>query len=301
MRSATLGLLLWACCACATLPELGPSTGEPKTILSPRARTTVHQLKLVGPAERLPIVLLHPWAADLRIWGLVAPILQKERTVLLIDLPGHGASGHPPGRYPPRRLAQAVLDAMHQAGIQRAIVVGNSLGGATTLALEELAPEATAGLVLIGAPGGVAVPAPLKSLARRATAARVLSSVSPSSLSWAVHLAASSFAPGVAMLAKDIVEARTSVWPAAAPALSSALWEVMDWAPDLERIHKPVLVVAGEDDTIVPLASQRAIATRIEGAALVTLERCGHFPEVDCPAAFLQALEPFLSRVDGPK
>lgn len=301
MRSLLLGLLCLLWSGCATLPALDPLPGEPKTIASPRARTTVHQLLLAGPAERLPIVLLHPWAADLRIWSLVAPVLQKERTVLLIDLPGHGASGHPPGRYPPRRLAQAVLDAMHQAGISRAIVVGNSLGGATTLALEELAPEVTAGLVLIGAPGGLPVPAALKSMARRATAARVLSSVSPSSLSWAVHYAASSFAPGVAMLAKDIAAARTEAWPAAAPALSSALSEVMDWAPELERIHKPVLVLAGEDDVIVPLAAQRAIATRIDGAALVTLERCGHFPEVDCPAAFLQALAPFLRRLDGPR
>ncbi len=299
MKSAAFALGLSICSACATLPERAAPPGQASTIVSPHARTTVHQLRLSGPAEHLPIVLLHPWAADLHIWSLVAPILQQQRTVLLVDLPGHGGSGHPPGRYPPRRLAQAVLDAMRAAGIERAIIVGNSLGGATTLALEELAPQATAGLVLIGAPGGAPVPAALKTLARRATSARVLASVSPSSLRLAVHVAASSLGSGVARLAADVAEARTSAWPEAAPALSSALWEVLDWAPELERIHKPVLVVAGEDDTIVPLASQRALASRIDGASLVTLERCGHFPEVDCPAAFLETLAAFLKRVDG--
>jgi pimeloyl-ACP methyl ester carboxylesterase len=92
-------------------------------------------------SDATPLVLLHPWGADLDIWHEVLPALSAGRTVVRVDLPAHGRSGAPPGRYPPRRLAQAVLAVLDALDLPRVVVVGNSIGGATALALAELAPS----------------------------------------------------------------------------------------------------------------------------------------------------------------
>lgn len=287
--------------ACATVPTLErPQIAPDREIFtySKRARVAMHAVRMGEDRGKLPIVLIHPWAADHRIWDLVVPALSKDRLVLAVDLPGHGGSGHPPGRFPPRRLAEAVSDTMASQGIARAIVIGNSLGGATAIELGLSDPSRVAGLVLLGAPGGAPVPETLKALVLRATAPRALATVSVPSLRLAIRFAARSTQPGVGMLIDDMIEARTSVWLSASEALSSTLKEVMSYRPPLEELRAPVLVLAGEDDAVVPLAAQQAIAERAPGGRLVPLADCGHFPEVDCPPAFLASLLPFLAQLE---
>lgn len=283
--------------ACATSPTPQPDLSDGRFVRAPAARLDVHYDVTPGTSSstREPaLVLLHPWGADLDIWHEVLPALSAERTVVRVDLPAHGRSGAPPGRYPPRRLAQAVLAVLDALALERVVVVGNSIGGATALALAELAPSRTAGLVLVGAPGGQPVPAFAAAMVDRALSPRALATVSTEVL-WGAWAMLSDDGPGVRrMIARSVDERVAPGWPAVAAARASALAEVIRFAPALEALRVPTLVVYGAHDPVVWPSAGEALARRIPGAQAVVLDDCGHFPELECPRAFEAAVLAFV-------
>src|SRR6185503_11948931 len=87
-------------------------------------------------------------------WLFTATLLSRSRGVLAIDLPGHGHSDDlPESRGSIRHHAEAVLRTLDHAGIERAIVCGNSMGGGVALRLAASWPDRVAGLVLVASVG----------------------------------------------------------------------------------------------------------------------------------------------------
>lgn len=292
-------LLTTLIAACATAPAPPPDLSAGHFVHAPAARLEVHYAVTSSAGSSAPtLVLLHPWGADLDIWHEVLPALSAGHTVVRVDLPAHGRSGAPPGRYPPRRLAQAVLAVLDALALDRVVVVGNSIGGATALALAELAPSRTAGLVLVGAPGGQPVPAAAAAMADRALSPHALATVSTEVL-WGAWALLSDDGPGVRrMITRSVDERVAPGWPQVAAARASALAEVIRFAPALEALRVPTLVVYGEHDPVVWPSAGEALARRIPGAETVVLDDCGHFPELECPRAFEAAV---LAFVRGPR
>jgi len=103
-----------------------------------------HDLRGEGP----PVVLLHAGIADSRLWEPQLRSFPQCHSVLRVDLPGFGNS---PLDTNPVSLRGAVRDAMDAEGIDRAAVVGVSLGGNTALELALESPELVSALVLVGA------------------------------------------------------------------------------------------------------------------------------------------------------
>ena len=96
------------------------------------------------------VVFIHGWTCDLTFWRGQAPVYEKHRS-LLIDLPGHGQSAKPEVAYTQERFARAVDAVMRDAGVQRAVLVGHSMGGPVALTFLRLFPAKTKGLVLVDA------------------------------------------------------------------------------------------------------------------------------------------------------
>jgi len=103
---------------------------------------------------KIPVVLIHGFAGSLENWMLTQPVLAEQTRVIAFDLPGHGESSKSVGDGTTRTMARTVQDLMNTLSIDRAHIVGHSLGGAIALELAALGPDLVASLTLI-APAGL--------------------------------------------------------------------------------------------------------------------------------------------------
>jgi pimeloyl-ACP methyl ester carboxylesterase len=96
------------------------------------------------------LVFIHGWTCDLTFWRGQAPVYEKHRS-LLVDLPGHGQSEKPDVAYTQERFARAIEAVMRDAGVDRAVLVGHSMGGPVAITFPRLFPAKTKALVLVDA------------------------------------------------------------------------------------------------------------------------------------------------------
>jgi len=94
------------------------------------------------------VVFIHGWTCDLTFWRGQAPVYNKHRS-LLVDLPGHGQSDKPDVPYTQERFARAVDAVMRDAGVERAVLVGHSMGGPVIFTFLRLFPAKTKALVMV--------------------------------------------------------------------------------------------------------------------------------------------------------
>jgi pimeloyl-ACP methyl ester carboxylesterase len=97
---------------------------------------------------RSALVFVHGWTCDLTFWRRQAPRFAGRR-VLLVDLPGHGRSDEPEIAYTMTLFARAVDAVMRDAGVEKAVLVGHSMGTPVVRHFYRLWPEKTLGLVAV--------------------------------------------------------------------------------------------------------------------------------------------------------
>lgn len=103
-----------------------------------------------GPRNGEPVVLVHCFTCALEWWGRITPQLDRDRRVIAIDLLGHGGSEKPSSGYSMPAQAELVASVLERLRVQRATVVGHSLGGTVATAVTETHPALVGRLVLIG-------------------------------------------------------------------------------------------------------------------------------------------------------
>ncbi len=98
---------------------------------------------------RHTLVLVHGWACHLGFWSEQIPALAEHARLVLVDLPGHGRSDQPQTDYSMDFLGRAVLAVLRDAQVDRATVIGHSMGAAALCRLQHHAPEKIAGMVSV--------------------------------------------------------------------------------------------------------------------------------------------------------
>jgi 3-oxoadipate enol-lactonase len=236
------------------------------------------------------LVFLNSLGTDLRMWDAVCARLPKDWTTLRMDKRGHGLSDTAPSGYGIPDLAQDVLAAMDHARIDRAVIVGCSIGGLIAQHLALMAPERVTGLVLSNT-------APMLGAAD----------------AWLARIEAIRKA-GMAPMADSILPR----WfgPAFLANPDAALWRTMlartdqagyiatcnaiagtDITARLPEIAAPALVFAGKYDLATPPAVVEALAGALPTAELILFETTGHLPAIETPDAFAKALIRFVKRI----
>ncbi len=131
--------------------EAGAAAPEPVTVDTPAGQV---RALVAGEGEGVPILFLHGFGGDLNGWMFNQPELADGRATHAIDLPGHGGAGKTIDGPALDVLVRAALGYMEQAGLDRAHLVGHSMGGLLAMMIAERAPDRVASLTLI-APAGL--------------------------------------------------------------------------------------------------------------------------------------------------
>ncbi len=227
-------------------------------------------------------------------WGwqpILEPLAERFR-VLTFDNRGYGESDVPPGPYSAAQLAGDALAVLDAVGVERAHVVGASLGGAVAQELALRHPSHLERLVLVATMSGMSnmhpLPAPTLQLMAEAP-----------SLDPAVALrrfVENALEPDVEQaLVERIVELRTANPPDPAGwAAQAGIWGTFDVWEELPEIEAPTLVVQGEGDVVVDPRNAALLAERIPGAKL-RLVPGGHLFFWNRPAEFASLLLEFLT------
>lgn len=98
---------------------------------------------------RTAVVFVHGWASDLSAWRFQTAGLEEQVRVIALDLPGHGRSDKPVRAYSMEFFARAVNAVMEAAGVDRAVLVGHSMGTPIIRQFSRLFPGKTIGLVVV--------------------------------------------------------------------------------------------------------------------------------------------------------
>lgn len=95
------------------------------------------------------IVFVHGWTCDMTFWQDQQAYFEKQSRVILIDLPGHGKSDKPKVAYTQDLFARAVASVLGDAGVEKAVLVGHSMGTPVIREFYRKYPDKTLALVIV--------------------------------------------------------------------------------------------------------------------------------------------------------
>ncbi|MEU6642026.1 alpha/beta fold hydrolase [Saccharomonospora sp. NPDC046836] len=233
----------------------------------------------------LPLVLLHAYPLDARMWnGVRAPLAARTR-VITPDQRGLGRTELPGTDRAPSLddAARDVVALLDRLELDRVVLGGCSMGGYVTLAVLRTAPERIGGLVLIDT--RATADTDEARATRLATAERAESEGVASWLAEAMLpnlLAAETLRsrPEVVGATRELIEAQQPAGVAWAQRAMAARPDSMD---ALRGADVPVLVIVGEQDAVTPPDAARAMAEALPSARLVEIPGAGHLTPLEAP------------------
>lgn len=244
-----------------------------------------------GPARGPALVLLHGWSDSCHAFGPLLSHLPSGLRAVSLTQRGHGDAPAPADGYDLETMTADVLASMDDAGIERAVLVGHSMGSivATRLALDS--PDRVAGLVLIGAKPSFADPAldPLYDAVRGVEGSMDPAFVREFQESTLARPVDPRFLDGVV---SESLEVPARVWQAVIDPVLRA-----DHSAQLHRIRAPALILWGDRDEIATRADQDALVRQLPDARLVVHPGGGHAPHWEDPAAVAADLAAFAGLV----
>ncbi|MDZ7628003.1 MAG: alpha/beta hydrolase [Parvularculaceae bacterium] len=258
------------------------------------------RVRIEGPEEGAPIILLHGFIYSLESFDAWAADLSRDHRVIRFDLLGHGLSGpDPQKRYSPQERAEFIGDIMDALNVERAVVGGNSLGGLAAWRFAAASPERVTGVVLVS-PGAypdrgisdvaLSPPAPFAFFLRNPTQA-------------GVALTLQGVYADKAMITPARVERVTALMrqPGNGDAFVESIEEftLPDPEPLLKSIKAPVLILWGAEDKVIPAEYGRRMEAAIPDASLVVYEGVGHVAQEEAPERSIADVRAFLTRVEG--
>jgi pimeloyl-ACP methyl ester carboxylesterase len=226
--------------------------------------------QVAGEGE--PVVFVHGLSGSTLWWARNVAAIAERFRIYLVDLPGFGTMHRSRRRFVLAEAASWLSGWMEAVGLERAHLVGHSMGGYVSVRLAASRPEVVSRLALV-APAGVP--------ARRSMLGHLLP------LLLAARCATPAFLP---VLVRDALRVGpTTLWRAARDLLAE------DVRADLRKIQVPTLLVWGENDPLIPPAVGDLLRREISNSRLLLLRGAAHVPMFDQPAEFDAALLAFLA------
>ncbi|AVZ71442.1 hypothetical protein SLUN_03690 [Streptomyces lunaelactis] len=255
-----------------------------------------------GPA----VLLVHGIGDSSATWVDLMPGLARRYTVIAPDLLGHGSSDKPRADYSVAAYANGMRDLLGVLGIDRATLVGHSLGGGVAMQFAYQFPERTERLVLVGAGGVGREVNPFLRAVSLPGADLILSALSLPGMRQGTRLFTELIRRLNTDLGQDAPELLNLVdaLPDATSrsAFIRTLRSVVDWRGQvvtmLDRCYltqgMPTMLLWGSRDSVAPVQHAHGAHAAMPGSRLEIFEGAGHFPFHADPARFLALVEDFI-------
>ncbi|MGH2923507.1 MAG: alpha/beta fold hydrolase [Solirubrobacterales bacterium] len=254
-----------------------------------------------------PVVLIHGMVNSSRHWEQVALRLADDHTVIAPDLIGHGDSAVVRGDYSLGAHASSIRDLLAVLGIERATIVGHSLGGGIAMQFFYQFPQRTERLALVSSGGlGREVSPLLRGAALPGAGAGVWAAAHPRLLAalWSLGERLQRDGRGSGVYLQAVARAlRPLERPGARRAFLQTLRAVIDARGQRvsarDRLYLldaiPTLIVWGERDRTIPIEHGRAAHAAIPHSRFETLPKAAHFPHLEDPQGLAEVLRDFLA------
>ena len=234
--------------------------------------------------EGRPVVFAHGAGGTHLSWWQQVPMLSEHVQCITFDHRGFGYSRDAAGGPGRTAFVEDLRGLLDQLGIEKASLVGQSMGGWTSLGFASKYPERVEALVLCDTPGGYSDPEVAELMAERPD--------EPGAF-------AASFAdrePDLTFLYREIQRSTLDRTPEGAPrSIGGLLGATTDIGPVVEHAI-PTLFIVGEEDSIFPPAALRAMHRKMPGSEFALVEGAGHSVYFEKPAVFNHLVLDFLQR-----
>jgi pimeloyl-ACP methyl ester carboxylesterase len=265
-------------------------------------RRVIYRVAGSGP----PIVLIHGMLNSSSHWRSVALNLASEYTVIAPDLIGHGDSAAPRGDYSLGAHAASIRDLLAAIGVDRATIVGHSLGGGVAMQFFYQFPQRVERLVLISSGGlGREVTPSLRSAALPGVSPLLALTIRP-------RLVGALAAGGARLRERGVgagvylQAAARALRPLQSAGAREAFLHTLRAVIDVhgqrvsatDRLYLlealPTMIVWGERDNTIPLTHGRAAHEAIPHSRFATLPDAAHFPHLEDPDGLSGLLREFM-------
>jgi pimeloyl-ACP methyl ester carboxylesterase len=232
------------------------------------------------PAEKAPVLFVHGAGGTHRYWLYQVRDLPRSCSYAL-DLPGHGGS-EGPGRSSIPAYGDWLVSFLDAVELERAVLVGHSMGGGIALDVALRYPARVAGLGLIATGARLRV-APAILAGIRQDLQAIIRLIGD----WA-------YGPEAPPELVDLGRRQMAETPAQVLYDDMAACDAFDVMERLPEIAAPTLVIVGTQDRMTPPKYAVHLRDNIAGAALHLVEGAGHMVMLENPPAVAQALQTFL-------
>ena len=287
-----------------SVPLVRPTRIDWNSSLPPKTvQTNGYIIFYTVKGEGRPVILIHGYGAGMWVWEKQIEVLSQLYRVYAVDVIGHGFSDRPKIPYTPEAYIHFLRDFMDRVGIEKATLIGNSMGGGIAWATAILFPERVDGLILIDCvPPDVLAQVKNESL-RTLIAIRnipclpylVISVRSISSMRWVLKDCVSDvklITPEVVKRQYELSRIKGTTW-----VLYSTLKhaeEALKLRDQFSLIRQPALFIWGEKDIIFPPDVGETLHRAITGSKFQLIEKSGHIPMWESPDIVNQAILDFL-------
>ncbi|AXL93655.1 hypothetical protein C4J65_35555 [Streptomyces sp. CB09001] len=256
------------------------------------------------------VLLIHGIGDSSDTWRDVMPGLARSHRVIAPDLLGHGHSDKPRADYSLAAYANGMRDLLSVLGVERATIVGHSLGGAVAMQFAYQFPERCERLVLVGTGGISRHVTPLLRAASLPGAELVLQMLQLPTMRWQVGAAVKVLqwlGTDLAVDAPDLLRVVDALPDATSRnAFVRTLRAVVDWRGQvgtmLDRCYlaqgMPTMLIWGGRDRVVPALHAGLGHVSMPSSRLEIFEGAGHFPFRSDPDRFLSVLRDFITTTE---
>lgn len=244
------------------------------------------KLQYLRQGSGTPLVLLHGFPLDHGIWAPVVPLLENDFELLLPDLRGFGGSISNTAEYSLSDMADDVIQLLDHLGIEKAVIAGHSMGGYIALACAKSYSDRLLELGLIATQALPDTPDHKKS--RYQTVAQIEElGVEPLVENMAEKLSSDASL-------REVLSNLIRHQPKAGVLCAlKALAERPDQTLTLKLLQKPVLIVHGDADLLIPVDRAREMKDLKPNSILVVIPKAGHMPMMENPAEIAAAFRGF--------